>query len=80
MVQQHCLRCRTICIQRIYPRISICADEIFIYDQTKNPEIAYLPVQHSLGEIWRWAKIAYIQINAEKIGALAFSKNKDTVP
>ena len=50
----------------IVSELALYADDICIYDKTKNPKFAYLAVQHHLGEIGKWALKWRIKINSQK--------------
>ena len=58
----------------IVTELELYADDICIYDQTKNPKYAYLSVQHHLNDIGRWASRSRIKINSTKSNAMTFSR------
>ena len=64
----------------IVSELSLYADDICIYDQTKKPKYAYVSMQHHFNGIGRWANRSRIKINCEKCCVIPFSwKNKINV-
>ena len=63
-------------LKSVQTELSVNGDDICIYNQNRSPRFAQLAVQRHLNEIARWASEWRININAEKIKAVVFSKRR----
>ena len=58
----------------IASELAVYADELCIYEKTKNSKFTYLSVQHHLKLIGYWADKLLNKINADKTTAVVFTR------